>query len=64
MGVSNTLPGSAQSNGMSSGASVIPIKGAEYRDLCINSENRYNLSSFGVNFPPHHSLPKASMNTG
>lgn len=63
MGISNPPPGSAQSNGMSSGARVMPTMGTKYRYLAIDSENRYSLGSSQVNFPPHHSLPKASLNT-
>lgn len=47
---------------MSSGTTVIPIKGAECEALVIDSENRYSLSSSQVNFPPHQSLPKANLN--
>lgn len=47
--------GSDQSNGMSSGARVIPTQG-------MTAENRYSLGSYQVNFSPHRSLPKACLN--
>jgi len=62
VGVSNPSPGSAQSNGMSSSSRVMLIKGAEYRDLAIDSENGHTLGSARVNFPPHYSLSKATLN--
>lgn len=40
MGVRISPLGCTQSKGMSSGTTVIPIKGAEYKALGIDSENR------------------------